>query len=167
MLKNFFITAWRNLSRNKVFTLLNITGLAIGITVCLFVTVWLQRELSFDNFHPNGDAIFRVSNTFRSESESFSQAPSGAALGAHLPEELASIKSACRVFSDAYKLKYGVNQFIESNVLSVDSNFFHFFGFKLKQGHAAQCLQLPYRCVLTEKMAKKDDGEYNTIGKTR
>src|SRR3954454_14990668 len=102
MSKNFFLTAWRNLSRSKLLSLLNITGLAIGVTVCLFMIVWLQRELSFDNFHPNANAIFRISNIFKSESESFSQAPSGPAFAAQLPRLLPSVKSACRVFQDAY-----------------------------------------------------------------
>jgi len=155
MLRNFFITAWRNLSRNKIFTLLNITGLATGVTVCLFMFVWLQRELSFDDFHPNGDAIFRISNTFKSESESFSQAPSGPAFGAQISNLLPSVKSACRIFNDSYKIKSGNNQFIESNAISVDSNFFQFFGFKLRQGSATQCLQSQNNIVLSEKMAQK------------
>lgn len=166
MLKSFFTTAWRNLSRNKLFTLLNIAGLATGVAVCLFMAVWLQRELSFDNFHPDADAIFRIANTFKSESESFSQAPSGPAFGARLPKELPSVKSACRVFNDAYKIKYGGNQFIEPNVITVDSNFFSFFGFKLKQGNAQQCLQSADRIVVTERMAKKYFGDGNPIGKT-
>jgi len=81
MLKNFFTTAWRNLLKNKTYAFLNITGLAIGVAVCLLIGVWLHRELSFDNFHPKNDEIFRISNTFKSESESFSQAPSGPAFG--------------------------------------------------------------------------------------
>src|SRR4051812_27288396 len=166
MIKNFFVTAWRSLSRSKVFTLLNVSGLAIGVAVCLFMTVWLQGELSYDNFHPNGDAIFRVANTFKSESESFSQAPSGPALGAQLPGLLPSVKSTCRVFTDAYKIKYGNSQFIESNAISVDSNFFSFFGFKLKQGNAKQCLQSPDDIIITESIAKKYFGNTNAIGKT-
>ncbi len=166
MIRNFFVTAWRSLSRSKVFTLLNVSGLAIGVAVCLFMTVWLQRELSYDNFHPNGGAIFRVANTFKSESESFSQAPSGPALGAQLPGLLPSINSACRVFTDAYKIKYNSSQFIESNAISVDSNFFSFFGFKLKLGNAKQCLQSPDEIVITENMAKKYFGNDNAIGKT-
>ena len=166
MLKNFFITAWRNLSRNKIFTLLNITGLATGVTLCLFMFVWLQRELSFDDFHPNGDAIFRISNTFKSESESFSQAPSGPAFGAQISNLLPAVKSACRIFNDSYKFKSGNNQFIESNVISVDSNFFQFFCFKLKQGNAARCLQSQNNIVLSEKMAQKYFGNKAAIGRT-
>ena len=166
MIKNFFLTAWRNLSRNKLLSILNITGLAIGVAVCLFMIVWLQRELSFDNFHPNANAIFRVANTFKSESESFSQAPSGPALGAQLPKQLPFVVAACRVFNDEYKIKYGNNQFIESNAITVDSNFFGFFGFKLLQGNIQQCLASPDRMVITENMAKKYFGNDNPIGKT-
>ena len=54
MIKNFFITAYRNLARNKIYTALNVLGLTIGVVVCLLIGVWLQRELNFDNFHPNG-----------------------------------------------------------------------------------------------------------------
>ncbi len=166
MFKNYFKTAWRNLSKNKVFTLLNITGLSLGVTVCLFVGIWLQRELSFDNFHPNGDAIFRVSNTFKSESESFSQAPSGPALGAQLPKLLPSVKSACRAFAYSGKFKSGNNLFIEQNVQIVDSNFFRFFGFKLSKGNSLQCLSSSNDIVLTEHIAKKYFGNDNPIGKT-
>src|ERR1041385_7466135 len=105
MFRNFFITAWRNLSRNKIYTLLNVSGLTIGVVVCLLIGVWLQRELSFDDFHPNGDKIFRLVNTFTSESESFSQGPSGPAFGAQLPKQLPAVPSACRLFSDKYKLQ--------------------------------------------------------------
>ena len=166
MIKNFFLTAWRNLSRNKLLSVLNITGLAIGVAVCLFMIVWLQRELSFDDFHPNAKSIFRISNTFKSESESFSQAPSGSALGAQLPKQLPSVIAACRVFDDEYKIKYGNTQFIESNAITVDSNFFSFFGFKLLQGNIQQCLASPDRIVITENMAKKYFGHDNPIGRT-
>src|SRR5690349_3816029 len=111
MLKNFFITAWRNLIRNKTYALLNISGLCIGVVVCLLIGIWLQREVSYDNFHPDGVNIYRLSNTFKSESESFSQAPSGPAFGAHLTEQLPLIKATSRIFNQTYKLKYADKQF--------------------------------------------------------
>ncbi len=155
MIKNFFVTAYRNLLKNKTTGILNISGLAIGVTVCLVIGIWLQRELSFDNFHPNGNEIFRISNTFKSESESFSQAPSGPAFGAHLKEQLPSVKATCRVFGETFKVKVGNDYFIESTCSDVDSNFFSFFGFKLIKGNAEQALRSPEQVVLTEKLAKK------------
>ncbi len=166
MLKNFFLIAWRNLIKNKASTILNVTGLAIGMTVCLVIGIWLQRELSFDNFHPNGKQIFRLSNTFKSESESFSQAPSGPAFGAQLPKQLPAVKSACRLFYDKYKIEYGDNEFFESGMVIVDSNFFTFFGFELMKGDPKSVLNAPNQLVLTEKMAAKYFGKQNPIGKT-
>ena len=146
-------------------TFLNVTGLAIGVVVCLLIGVWLQRELSFDNFHPNGKHIYRLTNTFKSESESFSQAPSGPAFGSQLPKLLPSVVSGCRLFGEEYKIKAGNIEFFEPNVLIVDSTFFKFFGFRLKQGSVTQSLQSFNQIVLTESMAQKYFGREDPIGK--
>jgi putative ABC transport system permease protein len=166
MIKNFFLTAWRNLVKNRAHTLLNIFGLALGVAVFLLIGVWLQRELSFDDFHNKGDQIFRISNTFKSESESFSQAGSGSALGGRLPAELPIIESSCRIFDEGFKLKYGEKQFIESGGLIADSNFFRFFGFKLLKGNANDVLLGPDKIVLTERLAKRYFGDEDPVGKT-
>ena len=166
MVKNFFLIAWRNVVTNKTTTSLNIVGLAIGITTCLIIGVWLERELSFDNFHPHGNKIFRITNTFKSESESFSQAPSGVALGAHLPQQIPAITAACRYFRDECKLQEGNIQFIEKGLAIVDSNFFNFFGFKLLSGNPASVLNSSSQIVLTESLAIKYFGKENPIGKT-
>jgi putative ABC transport system permease protein len=155
MIKNFFVVAFRNLGKNKVTTILNISGLAIGITGCLIIGIWLQRELSFDDFHPNGKQLFRLSNTFKSESESFSQAPSGPAFGTHLTKEIPAVKATCRVFGESFKVKAGNGIFIENTAATVDSNFFHFFGFKLLKGNPEEALQSPGQIVITEKLAIK------------
>jgi putative ABC transport system permease protein len=166
MIKNFFLIAYRNLVKNKMNTFLNVTGLAIGVVVCLLIGVWLQRELSFDNFHPDSKQIFRLTNRFKSESESFSQAPSGPAFGAQLPKQLSAVNAACRLFRSEYKIKAGNTEFFENNILIVDSNFFQFFGFHLKQGNSARVLESFNQIVLTEAMSIKYFGRENPIGKT-
>jgi putative ABC transport system permease protein len=167
MIKNYFKIAWRNLTRNRTFALLNVLGLTIGISVCIVIGIWLQRELSYDNFHPNTKQIFRIANTFKSESESFSQAGSGSALGAQLPKQLPSIQSACRVFSETFKVKTTNDQFIESNAIIADSNFFKFFGFRLKQGQPTNVLSKLDHVVLSEKLAIKYFGNAdNAMGRT-
>jgi putative ABC transport system permease protein len=163
MFRNFFFSAWRHLKNNRTYTLLNIFGLVIGVVVCLLIGVWLQRELSFDDFHPDGDKIFRVTNTFKSESESFSQAPSGVALGAQLPKLLPVVKTACRVFVFEYKFKAGNNEYFEPTTVLADSNFFSFFGFKLNQGQKTKVLNSPNQLVLSEKMAIKYFGTSSGI----
>lgn len=155
MKKNYLTTAFRVLLRDKKYTLLNVTGLTLGVGVCLIIGIWLQRELSFDNFHPDGDQIYRIANTFKSESESFSQAPSGSALGAQLPKHLTSITSACRLFREGFKVTIDKEQFIEPNSLSADPNFFDFFGFDLIKGERDKVLSTHDKVVLTEKLAVK------------
>src|SRR4030095_8416267 len=167
MIKSFFLVAYRNLVKNKATTILNISGLAIGVTVCLVIAIWLQRELSVDKVHPNGKAIFRITNTFKSESESFSQALSGAAFGAHLTTGLPSVKATCRFFSDAFKVKNNNEVFIANSAAYVDSNFFSFFGFRLLKGDAEQVFQSPDNVVITERLAIKYFGSVaEAIGKT-
>jgi putative ABC transport system permease protein len=166
MTREFFRFAYVNLARNKILTALNIAGLAIGVFVCLLIGVWLKRELSYDDFHPKGKRIFRVVNTFTSESESFSQAPSGPALGSQLPKQLPILKAGCRLFSSSNKFKVGDDYFVESKGLVVDSNFFDFFGFRLLKGDAERVLSSPDQVVLTERMAKKYFGNDNPVGKT-
>jgi|SRR5215213_10938861 len=99
MFKTNLKIAWRNISRNKTFSIRNVFGLTIGIAVCIVIAVWLQTELSYDNFHSKGKQIFRIANTFKSESKSFSQAGSGTALGAQFPKKIPSIQSARRVIT--------------------------------------------------------------------
>ncbi len=167
MIKNFFLTAYRNLARNKKFASLNIIGLTIGVTVCLLIGIWLQRELSFDHFHPNVKQIFRLANTFKSESESFSQGPSGPAFGAHLTQQLPAVQSTCRLFDELFKVKAGNEQFIEPNCMIVDSNFFSFFGFRLIRGQKEKVLLNPEQLVLTEKLAIKYFGNAdNAMGRS-
>ena len=96
--------------------MLNISGIAIGVTVCLVIGIWLQRELSYDKFHPNRKAIFRISNTFKSESESFSQAAQGQ-LWYPLTRELPAAKATCRVFGQNFKVKAGNELFFEDNAV--------------------------------------------------
>jgi putative ABC transport system permease protein len=153
MLRSFLITAWRNLVRNKVSATFNITGLAIGIAVCLLIGTWLKHELSFDTFHPQ--QVYRVYNTFKSESESFTQAGSCVALGAHLPDELSSVKEACRMFRWSYRIKNGETQNVEEGVRIVDGNFLQMFGFKLTHGDASTALTAINNIVLTTETAAR------------
>jgi len=153
--------------KNRSLTFLNVSGLAIGVTVCLLIAVWLQRELSFDDFHPDGERIFRLANTFKSESESFSQAPSGFAFGAQLRKQLSEVKATCRVLDFEYKFKANNKQFFEPGTLVVDSNFFVFFGYRLEEGSPKQVLNSPDKIVISEKAAIKYFGTTkDIIGKT-
>lgn len=148
-------TAVRHLLKNRTAAFLNIFGIAIGVATCLLILIWAERELSFDNFHPNVDRKFRVWNTFKSASETFSQAPSGIALGARLPEHVPAIVSACRVFNNSFKFTYEDKTFFESRAIIADSSFFDFFGFELVKGKTENLLRSTDEIVMSEATAIK------------
>ena len=148
-------SAVRHLFKNKTAAFLNIAGIAIGIATCLLILIWAERERSFDDFHTNVDNKYRVWNTFRSESETFSQAPSCVALGARAPEQIPSIVSSCRIFDNSFKLRYEDKTFFENRVIIADSNVFRFFSFPLLHGDPDRVLRTQNEIVLTESTAIK------------
>jgi len=167
MFKAILFTAWRHLAKNKVSAFLNVTGLTIGLATCLVIAIWAERELTFDNFHANANAKFRIWNTFKSEAETFSQAPSGVALGAQLPKEIADIASACRVFRTGYKVRYNTEVHFEQEGIIADSTFFSFFDFPIIGGSSHKLLRNPNQVVFTRSAAIKYFGSVeNALDKT-
>ncbi len=148
-------------------TTLNIAGISIGVATCLLIVIWAEREWSFDSFHPRVDNKFRVWNTFTSESETFSQAPSGVALGAQLPNHIPAIVSACRIFNSGAKVRFEDRVFFEKRVIIVDSSFLNFFGFKILRGQAHTALRNATEILINEATAIKYFGSIdNAMNKT-
>ncbi|HTE33637.1 MAG TPA: ABC transporter permease [Chryseolinea sp.] len=167
MQKGIFRSGFRHLVKNRTASILNISGMAISVAICLLILVWTKREVSYDNFHPNVTNKYRVWNTFKSESETFSQAPSGVALGAQLPKHVPSIIGSCRIFYGDFKFSYEKDTYFEHRAIQADSNFFNFFGFKLIRGTADQVLKTPNEVVMTEQTAIKYFGSVDSaMGKT-
>jgi putative ABC transport system permease protein len=165
MIKNYFKIAWRNLRKNKVFSLINILGLTIGITVCMMIFLFIMNEFSFDNFHKNGKDIYRV---MRSYDESKDAAPwlSGPYATALLNDYPKEIKKAVRVMPSNDLISFGTNSFNEKNVYIADPGFFALFSFPLIRGNATTALKEPGSIVLTETTAKKYFGGVdNAMGK--
>jgi len=166
MFKNYFKIAIRSFWRSKLIAVLNLVGLTTGITAFLFIYQWVNFEMSFDRFHENTESIYRIYNTFKSESESFSQAPCGPALGYHLPNELAEIESAVRIGGESTKVTVDGISYFEDDIVPTDPNFFQFFSYRLLKGDPTQVLSDPHNVVLTEKIAAKYFGAQDPIGKT-
>lgn len=167
MLKNYFTIGIRNILKHKFFSAINILGMTIGITSCLFISLYVINEFSYDRFHANADRIYqvglhgkiggqdvRVTNTCP---------PMAAALVADIPE----VESAIRLNSwGRPTLRNGETAFDEEKVFSADSNFFQFFSFKLIAGNPATALKEPNTVVLTKKIAKKYFGTESPLEKT-
>ena len=164
MFKNYFKIAFRNIIHQKVFSSINIFGLAVGMTCTMLILLWVQDELSFDKFHKNADNIYLVIR----ENTSDKMAVTSALLSPALKQELPEIENSTCIM----KLPEGFNFLIqngdkgfEENVSFAASNFFDVLSFKLKKGDPATVLKDPNSVVITEEIEKKYFGKEDAIGK--
>lgn len=156
MLKNYFKIAIRSLLKDKVYSLINVIGLTIGVTCCLLIIFYVQDELSYDRFHENGSNIYRINGSYlqggdkRNESSitTYQLAPS-------LETQVPLIKKSVRVQRYSHLVKYQEKRFIEERVLHVDSGFFDLFSFPLVKGNAKTVLFRQNTAVISEDIAEK------------
>lgn len=169
MLKNYFITALRNLRRRKVLSFLNLSGLALGITCFMLISLYVQSELDFDRFHQDVDRIYRVCSehpfVYHGKNQSaITPAPLAPALKQDLPEVLNSVR-----FTDANNVLLSANEkvFLEDSVFFASPEIFEVFSFPLLAGDPAGALSSsPYSMVISERMAQKYFDEENPLGRT-
>ena len=164
MLKNYFKIAWKNLTKNKVFSFINIFGLTTGITVCLMIFLFVMNEFSVDNFQANGSHIYRL---MRSYDPSKASAPylSGPYAPALLNDFRGEIKMAVRIMPSTNLITYNNRSFNERRIYFADSNFFRLFSFPLIKGNPATALQDINSVVMTETTAKKYFGNEDPMGR--
>lgn len=166
MIKNYLLIAFKNFKKQKLFSVINILGLTIGITSCLMIFLFIMNEYSYDNFHKNGKDIYRVMRVGNVNGEQrnipYLSPPYAPALLNDYPE---SIKKAVRVFPDNDLIRYKEISFNEKNIYLTDANFFEFFDFQLLKGNPATVLKEPSSIVLTETTAEKYFGNEDPIGK--
>jgi putative ABC transport system permease protein len=164
MIKNYLKIAWRNLMKSKVFSLINVLGLTIGITVCMMIFLFIMNEFSVDKFHKNGKDIYRVMRGYdRSKAPtSYLSGPYARALLNDYPDE---IEKAVRVMVTDATFSIENKAFNEKKLYLVDTGFFTFFSFPLVKGDPATALKDPKSIVLTERTAKKYFGNEDPMGK--
>lgn len=171
MFKNYLKIAWRNIARNKISSLINISGLAIGITCVLFILFYVQDELRYDKFFKNNDRIYEVNIEGNMGGQEYLSATTPPPAGAALVNSFPEIESYTRFFNASDEVvRAGENgridnYFTEKKVHGVDSNFLEVFNYPLLQGNAASCLMQPNGIVITEKIARKYFGTISALGK--
>ncbi len=162
MFKNYLKIAWRNLIKNKVYSAINIIGLAVGMAVAMLIFLFIMNEFSFDSFHQQGKNIYRVMRGFDDNGSikkvSYLSGPYAPAL---LNDFKGEIKEAVRVNPTNGLLSFGDKSFNEKKIYDVDDGFFQLFSFPLIKGNPATVLKDPASVVLTETTAKKYFGSIN------
>ena len=166
MIKNYLKIGWRNLRRNKLYAVVNIVGLAIGITCCLLIGLYINQELSFDRFHKNADRIARVTWSYKFDDAVQKVALTGTRVGPEFARSFPEVESYARTFKYATVVRYGDRMFDEQRFLYADSGFFSIFSFPLIQGNAGSVLDAPDKLVITRSAARKYFGSEDPVGKT-
>ena len=166
MFKNYLKIALRNLVRFKVYSLINIFGLAIGIASCILILLFVRDELSYDKFNEKADQIYRVHSVGKLLGSDLNMAVSPAPLGETMVSDFPEvIKSARLVPNDKMLIRYKDNVFNETRFYWADSSIFDVFTIPFIKGNPKTALNEPHTIVLTEKLAKKYFGKEDPIDK--
>lgn len=167
MFQNYLTSLWRHVSKNKVFTFINIAGLAIGMLACILITQFVLHELSYDNFLDKKDRIFRIQQDRYDKGELSTQWAAGAAgIGPDLKANFSEVKAYTRLMKQGATLSTGDTFFREEDLYFASEDFFSVFSIKLIDGIDSLVLKEPYKMVLSESMARKYFGNENPIGQT-
>ncbi|MES1226959.1 MAG: ABC transporter permease, partial [Bacteroidota bacterium] len=184
MLKNYFKIAWRNLMKNRTFSIINIVGLSFSVAFCLLLFFYIRYEQSYDSFHAKKNRLFRMemSNTdpssdpkpkdhlfsFLTKSDDVeNQLAFPLVVGIDMQETFPEIKSMTRFQDQGEQLvKANKTVYNKTRVLYADDNFFSNFSFHIKKGNAKTALQSINNVIISENAAKKYFGKAEAIGKT-
>ncbi|MCI0696522.1 ABC transporter permease [candidate division KSB1 bacterium] len=171
MLKNYLKITLRNLRKHKVYAFINILGLAIGITCCLLILLYVQDELYYDRFHHRSDRIYRlvISGRARGEARVLSTAQSPSPWGPILAQDNPGVENYVRFKTPLSRWLISIpnteKRFYEKRFYFADATVFDVFDYELLRGDTREALKRPNAVVLTESSAKKYFGAEDPIGK--
>ena len=169
MIKNYFRSAWRNITRHKFISFINIFGLTVGLTCCLLIITYLINELSYDKYNANADRTYRVTRIFysRNGEENLHLSSVAPPLGHCLKTAFPAIEKVSRVLPNGtIVFRYKEKLFNEENGFFADENFFNVFTGNIIEGDKKKALYNPYTVMLTPAVAKKYFGNEDPINKT-
>ena len=168
MFKNYLKIAWRNLLKNKTFSIVNIAGLAIGLACFILIALYVLDEISYDRYNEKADRIYRVNSDIKFGGTDLKLAVCSDPMGATLKKDYPQVEEFVRIYnSNGSKLIKKGNEFIdEPDVAHADSTFFRVFTLPAVEGNTATALNEPNTVVITASTAKKYFGTTAAVGKT-
>lgn len=170
MLRNYIKSSYRSLLKNKIYSVINISGLTVGIICCLLISLYVIDEMSYDKFFKDSDRIYRVAleRVYPTNTRYFGSSPVN--LAPTLIENYPEVEEAGRLhklfFQNEIQVTIGEKDFIENNYLFADSSFFSVFSFEFVEGNPTTALKSFNEAVITESTAKKFYGDESALGKT-
>jgi len=168
MFINFLKIAFRNLSKHKVTSFINLFGLTVGLTSCLLITIYILNEISYDKWNTKADHIYRVARIFKTSdgAKSLELGTVSPPFGHYFPSEFPEIENMTRLFGiGTVPMKYQEKIFSEKNAFFADENVFDMFPVEIVKGNQATALRDPYTVMLSEEVAKKYFGDEDPIDK--
>jgi putative ABC transport system permease protein len=167
MLKNYLLTTWRNLRRNKLFSVINLLGLAIGLGCFLLITLYVLDELSYDRFNANADRIFRVSADAHWGGADLHLSETPDVLGPAMKQDFPGVEEFTRIYAHdgTAFLRKGSQLIPENNFAYVDSSFFDVFTLPALDGDARTALNEPHAVVISATLATKYFGTVHAAGR--
>jgi putative ABC transport system permease protein len=160
--------ALRNIFKHKIYSFINITGLAIGILAAIVIGVYIFTEISYDKFNEKSDRIYRVATYLEFGGNGMNLASNSFVVAPVLKNEFPEVENAARLrrfFYTNTPVKYNEVQFIERNVFYADPSIFNIFSINMLQGNPQTALAQPYSIVITPEMAQKYFGDEPPLGK--
>ncbi|GAB3264079.1 ABC transporter permease [Larkinella harenae] len=164
MLRNYLNIALRTLWRNKLYTGLNVGGLAIGLAACLLMALYVNHEFSYDGFHANANRIARITTIMKTQESPLVLASSPVPLAPTLRRDYPEVENAIRLTPYEGLVRQGEKLFKEPGIYHADKEVFAVFSYPLLVGNPATALANPNSVVLTEQLARKYFGKTDVLG---
>jgi putative ABC transport system permease protein len=166
MLQNYFKIAWRNLIKNKVFSLINILGLSVGLTCCILITAFVIDELSYDRYPAQANQIYRL-GLHLTVNDAITDFPNvDVAVGQGIKNAFPEVEASTRLLRwNQVFIRYKEKQIKEKSIAIVDSNFLTVFSLPFLEGDPKTALKEPYSVVVTKKFATRFFGQDPALGK--
>jgi putative ABC transport system permease protein len=165
MFKNFLISAFRNLLRNKFYAFLNILGLSVGLAAFIFILLYVRDEITYDKHNEKHDRIYRIESDFNISNRHDLFAIVPVPMGPAMKLEFSEVEAFVRLNDVGNALfRYGDKEYYEDRFYFADTNIAEVFTLNFIRGQAEKALTEPFTMVLSEKMAKKYFGDKDPIG---
>jgi putative ABC transport system permease protein len=158
--------AVRSLWKKRVFTIINLMGLAIGLSAVLVITAYLHEELSYDRFHEHGADLYRITEEYKDDVKQVHSALNHGPMAGLISDQLSGLKNYVRVLPyPAYVSADKVTKHRENNIVFADSTFFQMFSFAVVAGDLAKAMTSPFSVILTKGTAIKYFGTVDVVGR--